>query len=216
MWRILVLSAYPELLVPGLISNNCDEIIFQNERHPALTPEWILERKIDFIIVFVHNRIIKKNILDLVPAINVHGSLLPLNRGPNPILWAWLNKTQQGVTVHYMNEGVDTGDIIAQKSVVLPTDITYSKSFDIIVKECANLFRMTWPLIRAGMNERRVQSGEITSHRLADQKVLNDFIRHNQNSMGILEFCEKARLILEGKDPNDVKMKLAKKKKKKN
>lgn len=213
-WKILVLSAYPELLVQSLISNDCDEIIFQNERNLPLTPEWILERKINFIIIFVHNRIIKKNILDLVPVINIHGSLLPLNRGPNPILWAWLNKTPQGVTIHYANEGVDTGDIIAQKQVTLPTNITYSKSFDIILRHCSNLFKQTWPLIRAGTNERKIQTGETSTHRLADQKLLNDFIHRHQNSMGILQFCQRARVILQEAAEPSVQLPDEKKKKK--
>ncbi|AYV83854.1 MAG: hypothetical protein Hyperionvirus12_51 [Hyperionvirus sp.] len=211
-WKILVLSAYPQLLLPGLITKECDEIIFQNESNPVLRPEWILERGINFIVVFVHNRIIKKNIIDLVPVINIHGSFLPLNRGPNPILWAWLNGSAQGVTIHYIDEGVDTGDIIAQKEVVLPTNITYNKSFDIILNQCSRLFRETWPLIRGGVNERRLQSGESSCHRLADQAVLNDFIESNQNSMGILEFCEKARGILGGSAKKEKKRRKRKRK----
>jgi len=49
--------------------------------------------------------------------VNLHISLLPWNRGADPNLWSFVEGTPSGVTVHYMDEGVDTGDVIAQREL---------------------------------------------------------------------------------------------------
>jgi|18_taG_2_1085343.scaffolds.fasta_scaffold04355_4 methionyl-tRNA formyltransferase len=51
--------------------------------------------------------------------INLHISYLPYNRGASPNLWSIVEGTQAGVSVHYIDEGVDTGDVICQKKVEL-------------------------------------------------------------------------------------------------
>ncbi|MEZ4532465.1 MAG: formyltransferase family protein [Thermomicrobiales bacterium] len=58
-------------------------------------------------------------------SINVHPSLLPEGRGPEPIFWAFRRDLRvTGVTLHHMDDGLDTGPIIAQRSVPIPTDAT--------------------------------------------------------------------------------------------
>lgn len=51
--------------------------------------------------------------------LNVHPSLLPAFRGPEPLFWNLRNGAPYGVTIHYMDDGFDTGDIVAQKPVAL-------------------------------------------------------------------------------------------------
>lgn len=58
---------------------------------------------------------------------NVHPSLLPAYRGPEPLFWVFHDGLERaGVTVHHMDAGADTGDIAAQQSVTLPDGIGYS------------------------------------------------------------------------------------------
>lgn len=53
--------------------------------------------------------------------INLHPSLLPAYRGPAPLFWAFRNgERETGVTVHLMDEGLDTGDILLQKRITIP------------------------------------------------------------------------------------------------
>ncbi len=60
--------------------------------------------------------------------LNVHPSRLPSNRGPNPLFWTLREgKHQTGVTIHFMNEGMDTGDIIAQTIIDIPDGIRYTQ-----------------------------------------------------------------------------------------
>lgn len=56
--------------------------------------------------------------------LNIHPSLLPAYRGPVPVFWQLRDGTETGVTVHYMDEGLDTGDIAAQTAVPLPDGIS--------------------------------------------------------------------------------------------
>ena len=70
----------------------------------------------ELIVVAAYGRILPVDILELPPrgCINVHSSLLPKYRGSAPINWVILNgEDETGVTIQYMAEGVDTGDIIA-------------------------------------------------------------------------------------------------------
>ncbi len=69
-------------------------------------------------------------ILDLprLGCLNVHPSLLPAHRGPEPLFWAFrqgLYKT--GVSIHFMHEGMDTGDILAQESIEIPAGMSYGE-----------------------------------------------------------------------------------------
>lgn len=58
--------------------------------------------------------------------LNVHPSLLPANRGPAPLFWTLREgDLQTGVTIHMMDEGLDTGDIVAQEGIEVPDGISY-------------------------------------------------------------------------------------------
>lgn len=56
--------------------------------------------------------------------LNIHPSLLPAYRGPVPVFWQLRDGAETGVTVHYMDEGLDTGDIAAQAAVSLPDGVS--------------------------------------------------------------------------------------------
>jgi len=75
---------------------------------------------LDLILVGGFSLILKKPLLDLpaLGCVNTHSSLLPRHRGPNPFSAAILaGDTESGVTFHWMDEGIDTGEIIAQFSL---------------------------------------------------------------------------------------------------
>lgn len=86
----------------------------------------ILRLNADIILVGSWGEKLKKHIIDLpkIATINVHPSLLPKYRGPNPYLQAIKHQeTQSGVTFHLMDENYDTGSILLQKIVKIePTD----------------------------------------------------------------------------------------------
>lgn len=80
----------------------------------------IKKLKADLIIVGSWGEKFKKDILDFIPCINFHPALLPKNRGANPYFWAiYNNQTVTGLTIHFMNEKFDSGDILLQEAVTI-------------------------------------------------------------------------------------------------
>lgn len=60
--------------------------------------------------------------------LNVHPALLPANRGPEPLFWTFrLGQASTGVTVHLMDERMDSGPILAQETLAVPDGITYAE-----------------------------------------------------------------------------------------
>ncbi len=94
------------------------------------TPEFreeIRALKPDCLVVAAYGRILPGNLLNLPPlgTINVHGSLLPAYRGAAPIQWAIINgESETGVTIMQMDEGLDTGDILLQRSLAISPEDT--------------------------------------------------------------------------------------------
>jgi methionyl-tRNA formyltransferase len=82
----------------------------------------------DLIFVNSYSMILAPDILSIPRhgAVNVHGAMLPAYRGANPIEWALINgERSTGVTVHMMDDGIDTGPIIAQRAVPILFEDTW-------------------------------------------------------------------------------------------
>ena len=80
---------------------------------------------IDLIVSVNFNQILKKEIIEVPQrgCINVHASLLPKYRGRAPLNWAIINgEDKTGVTVHFIDEDIDTGDIILQRKIPINHD----------------------------------------------------------------------------------------------
>ena len=122
--------------------------------------------------------ILRRPILERLPdrVVNLHISSLPYNRGADPNLWSALDATPAGVTIHYVDEGVDTGDIIAQRRLVFGDEETLAGSYAALQAAMLALFQEHWPAIRAGTCERRPQTGAGTSHRVADRAAVEHLI----------------------------------------
>lgn len=135
-------------------------------------PDAIRRAHPEFLVSHGYRHIIKPDVLGLVPdrAINFHIAYLPWNRGADPNLWSWIDDTRKGVTIHYIDENVDTGDIIAQREVEFGHGETLASSYARLQAEMLRLFVEQWPLIRSGGCERRSQQGPGSVHRLADRQ----------------------------------------------
>lgn len=124
--------------------------------------EKILEVKPDIIITCAYGQIIPKVLLDLprLGCINVHASLLPKLRGGAPLHHAiidGLDKT--GVTIMYMDEAMDTGDIISTISYDIKSSDTTEDIHDTLRELGAKLLIDTLPSIVTGTN-RRIKQNE--------------------------------------------------------
>lgn len=85
--------------------------------------------------------------------INIHSSLLPKYRGSVPTLWALCNREKEaGITLHHIDKGIDTGDIIAQSRYKIPKNITGFTFHKKIMKLGVQLFSSNLPSILEGKN----------------------------------------------------------------
>lgn len=129
----------------------------------------------DIIIVAAFGQIVPKSILDMPKygCVNVHASLLPKYRGAAPIQWAVINGDEvTGVTIMRMNEGIDTGDMIAKKTVRLAEDETGGSLFDKLAQVGAQLCVETMEMIEAGKAEYIPQNNEEATHTSMIRKEL--------------------------------------------
>ena len=112
-------------------------------------PEWLSALSPDVIVVAAYGRMIPLGILTMPPlgCINIHPSLLPKYRGPSPVATALLNgETATGVTIMKIDEGMDTGPILASRQ----TDIRSAETAEVLTERLfemgASLLVETLPL----------------------------------------------------------------------
>ena len=93
-------------------------------------------QNIDIVISYRYRHILKKQHIDFFNGsiINLHSSLLPHNRGAHPNFWSFYENTPKGISIHYVDEGIDTGDIIFQKEYELDTEMTFKESYNFLDK----------------------------------------------------------------------------------
>lgn len=100
----------------------------------------------DLICVACFSRLLPTEWLETPPlgGLNLHPSLLPAYRGPSPLFWQFREGEENtGITLHFMDEGVDTGDIAAQRRVPFPTGITTAEADRLTAEAGAQLILET-------------------------------------------------------------------------
>lgn len=118
------------------------------------------KEKPDLIVVVAYGKILPKYVLDYPKfgCINLHGSLLPKLRGSAPIQWSVINGDEYaGATTMFMNEGLDTGDMIDVYKTKVGETETAGELYDRIAKEGAGLLCETVEKIFAGTATRTKQ-----------------------------------------------------------
>ncbi|GCE12689.1 methionyl-tRNA formyltransferase [Tengunoibacter tsumagoiensis] len=145
----------------------------------AVTVQVLAEYQADLICVACFSQRIPREIIDLPPlgCLNVHPSILPANRGPVPLFWILRQGQEQGgVTVHFVSEKMDAGDIVAQDQFPLPEGIR----FDPLEQLCAErgaalLVQSVWKLMQ-GTATRMPQDESRSSLQSFPQET--DFVVH--------------------------------------
>ena len=131
--------------------------------------------------------ILKPELLEIFPrgCVNLHSAYLPWNRGWHTNVWPILDGSPAGVTVHYIDAGVDTGDLITQRLYsVEPTD-TGGSMHQKLNTGMVELFKDTWPSLRAGTAPRTPQDhSKMTRHRRGDLAAI-DGIEMDKTYVGI-------------------------------
>jgi len=117
----------------------------------------------DVIFSFYYRYMIPMDILEIpeIGAFNMHGSLLPKFRGRAPVNWVLIKgEKKTGVTLHYMVEKPDAGDIVAQKEVEIDFEDTARTLFLKLAIAARELLREILPLIETRQFKRIPQTGE--------------------------------------------------------
>jgi len=121
--------------------------------------------------------ILKKPVIDIFPhgIVNLHPGLLPIGRGSNTNVWSIVDETPAGVTLHYINESVDAGDIICKDEVQIePTD-TGESLYRKLESAAVELLKRTWPVISVADVGRTPQSSSAsTEHRRSDVENIDE------------------------------------------
>ncbi len=95
------------------------------------------------IVSYNYKYIIEKPVIDAYKKsiVNLHVSYLPWNRGASPNFWSFYENTPKGVTIHYVDEGLDTGDVLLQRELRFnETQETFATTYKRLNDEIVNLF----------------------------------------------------------------------------
>lgn len=155
-------------------------------KDPKVT-DWVKSRLPELIVLAFVTQIIPKGIIDIpkYKAINYHPSLLPRYRGGSAINWAIINgETETGVTIHYIDAGIDTGDIIIQERVpIYPEDTLASLYFERLYPLGVRMIAETVRMIGEGKAPRIKQDNSLASYQpvIQEKHVIIDFGRSAQN-----------------------------------
>lgn len=83
--------------------------------------------------------------------VNTHPSLLPYNRGKHYNFWALVEQAPFGVTLHYVDQGIDSGDIVAQKTISYGWEDTGETLYLKAGQAMLDLFKSAYPVLRSGV-----------------------------------------------------------------
>ena len=182
---------------------------FMNKGCNDCLENWVKELEPDLIVIYGMSELLKGNILSIPKkgCINLHLSLLPKYRGSHPIFWTFYNyDLNPGATVHYIDEGEDTGNIIYQESFELPIGSTEEelvflssnigaklliKAIINIENDCAPNIKQPFesPTVRA----RRIQPDEykeIINWKEWEIERIWHLLRGTQNWCNVFDFSE--------------------------
>ena len=144
--------------------------------------DYIKQQEFDFIISYKYRFIIADDIVAYMKKkiINLHISLLPWNRGADPNLWSFLKNTPKGITIHYIDDGVDTGDILLQKEFDFNSEKdTLKTTYNFLNKEIVDLFEENYESIFHNLIKPRKQnvfSGSV--QKLKDKIDYENFLKN--------------------------------------
>jgi len=155
-----------------------------------ITPEYLKEILPDMIISYNYRYIIKEDVLEYYDKwiINLHISYLPWNKGADPNLWSFLDGTPKGVTIHLIDKGIDTGDILLRKQIYFDEEKeTLFSSYKELHERIQELFKINWENIKTKHLVPRYQSEEGSMHYIKDFKKIKNILGEEGWDISITE-----------------------------
>ncbi len=182
---VLILSNnhYAVMLYEWLLEYGEKTILYSEKLTEQLIQQW----KPKWIISYGYRYIIKDEIIRLVKGkiINMHISYLPWNRGANQNVWSFIDNTPKGVTIHYIDSGLDTGDILVQKQVWFDeAEETFESTYDALNDLMISILRENWEKIKKGeltVTKQKQNEGSYHSQRDFEKYLNGRVISWNEN-----------------------------------
>jgi len=165
-----------------------------NHTEEPIHKDSIILKNIDFIVSYGYKHIIKEEVIDdfLKKIINLHISYLPWNKGRDPNLWSFLEDTPKGVTIHYIDKGLDTGDILIQEKISYYHNDTLRTTYERLSHLIEELFMKNFEKIITGKIKSFPQPHGGTYHRLSDRKKVEHLLTKGWDTP-IMEIIGKAK-----------------------
>ncbi len=145
--------------------------VVQTEADLRLRPDLLAST--DLMVSYGYRHIIRPDVVSGFARriVNLHISLLPWNRGADPNVWSFLEDTPKGVSIHYIEAGIDTGKLLCQREVKMDSSETLKSSYEKLAVNIESLFVAHWPAIRNGAIEGEPQKGQGSYHKSKDLDV---------------------------------------------
>ena len=161
------------------------EVILWKEK---LSAAWCEEQVFDLAVSYTYRYFITEDIMKALHGniVNLHNSYLPWNRGADPNLWSIIDRTPRGVSLHYVNAGLDKGDIIAQKLVCDTDEETLESSYLNLHRAALELFQEALGVYPYWQDMRKKVLGKGSYHSLKDGEQMKSVI--DSYAMSIKEF----------------------------
>lgn len=116
--------------------------------------------KVDWIVSHGYGPIFREPALSAYAGriVNIHNTYLPWGRGIMGNVWSYFDDTPKGVSLHFIDAGIDTGEIITRQLVDLPQDATLQSSWDLLMTALEDLFIARWDAIVAAHGHTQIQA----------------------------------------------------------
>jgi len=198
------------ILILGPIWRNCNLVNFIEKKNytvhftnSKVTKDFILKNKIDMIISSGYPYLVKNDVIKSTKiAINLHISYLPYGRGIMPNLWSFVEGFPSGITIHYLDKNLDTGEIILQKKIkfkslekhtlksthdylILNLEKFFIKNFSKIIKKKFKSYRQD-----------KFNSYNVYRSRFESEKIMKNF-KHKWNTkiIKVIKYGKKNKSI---------------------
>lgn len=179
MKRILLLSWIDSPLQSILMEKGHKVYCMESK----IGPDFLKTKAFDFLISYGYCFILSEEFLSYFGpknVINMHISYLPYNRGNDPNFWSLYDGTPSGVTIHYLDKGIDTGDIIVQRRVDFdPERDTLNSSYKKLSQAIVALFVEHMDAILSGGISSKKQPHRGTYHNTRDKEELFNYLRQD-------------------------------------
>ena len=173
-----------------------EELIVYNE---PINLQFIKKINPNFTVSYNYRFIIKQEIINYMKSniINLHISLLPWNKGAHPNIWSFLEDTPKGITIHLIDEGIDTGPILIQKEIYIDENTeTLKSSYEKLHGEIKELFKINWNDIKNKKLKLTPQDLRGNFHYAEDFKKIEHIISDKGWNISINEFKNRYKKLI--------------------